>query len=491
MLGLVLEFFALAAIPLYSIPFHISRNYNEGWNAYFAQAAITGGVLYPSVDSMMINNYPPLSFYIIGAIGKLVGDNIVAGRMIAFLALMVIARNVFEFSRWLGSDRMLAGLSMGVFLLGIYTLMPQYIALNDPGFLAHAFVTSAGLVFLKARESRLWQGMFFAALLMILGGLIKHSTISLPLALCAYTVFNDRRRLGVFLITSMVVGMMVGVVAYSVWGMAMLDGVLFNARQKSIQRSVVMMLHDLPLLLPYIVMTTIAWLLRADRQKFSFVLWYLVWSMFNAFWMFSGGGVNQNVMCDAIISLSLGAAIFIIAMIGIENRFVALRGKIQALAVLLISVPWMATSLLTYLSSPYITTLAQILDAPKWEKLSETLARSEGPVACETLAICYWAHKPMEIDFFNYGQKLLTGSVYVDAPTGFLAKISKKTYTYVVIEQIPLDNSRLPRFLMEDLFQNYELPKSSQLITRGELFLVPRPSDGERIQPKSARIGSL
>ena len=474
MLGIVLEFLALVAIPLCSIPFHISRNYNEGWNAYFAQAAISGGVLYPSVDSMMINNYPPLSFYIIGAVGKLVGDNIVAGRMIAFLALMVIARNVFEFSRWLGADRMLAGLSMGVFLLGIYTLMPQYIALNDPGFLAHAFVTSAGLVFLRARESRLWQGMFFSALLMLMGGLIKHNTISLPLAFCAYTAFNDRRRLGVFLITSMVIGMIAGVVAYSIWGMAMLDGVLFHARQKSIQRSMSMLFYDLPFLLLYIAMTIIAWLLRKDRQKFSFVLWYLVWSMFNAFWMFSGVGVNQNVMCDTIISLSLGTTIFIVAINDVANRFSTIHGKIKVFAVILVSVPWMATSLLIYLNNPYITTLAQILDAPKWERLSETLARSKGPVACETLAICYWAHKPMEIDFFNYGQKLVTGSVYVNAPTGFLAKISKKTYTYVVIERIPLDNSRLPRFLMEDLFRNYEPPKSSQLITRNELFLIPR-----------------
>jgi len=179
-------------------------------------------------------------------------------------------------------------------------------------------------------------------------------------------------------------------------------------------------------------------------------------------------------MCDTIISLSLGTTIFIVAINDVANRFSTIHGKIKVFAVILVSVPWMATSLLIYLNNPYITTLAQILDAPKWERLSETLARSKGPVACETLAICYWAHKPMEIDFFNYGQKLVTGSVYVNAPTGFLAKISKKTYTYVVIERIPLDNSRLPRFLMEDLFRNYEPPKSSQLITRNELFLIPR-----------------
>jgi len=44
---------------------------NEGWNAYFADAAIHGGVLYPAADALITNNYPPLSFYLVGAAGLL------------------------------------------------------------------------------------------------------------------------------------------------------------------------------------------------------------------------------------------------------------------------------------------------------------------------------------------------------------------------------------------------------------------------------------
>jgi hypothetical protein len=32
-----------------------------------------------------------------------------------------------------------------------------------------------------------------------------------------------------------------------------------------------------------------------------------------------------------------------------------------------------------------------------------------GPVACETAALCYWAGKGFEVDFFNARQALLTG----------------------------------------------------------------------------------
>ena len=45
-------------------------NYSEGWHAYRADAALAGGVLYPAPDALTSNNYPPLSFYVVGALGR-------------------------------------------------------------------------------------------------------------------------------------------------------------------------------------------------------------------------------------------------------------------------------------------------------------------------------------------------------------------------------------------------------------------------------------
>ena len=39
------------------------------------------------------------------------------------------------------------------------------------------------------------------------------------------------------------------------------------------------------------------------------------------------------------------------------------------------------------------------------------IAGRDGPVACESLALCYWAGKDFELDFFITGQKLDTGSI--------------------------------------------------------------------------------
>jgi uncharacterized membrane protein len=47
--------------------------------------------LYPSHDKLITNNYPPLSFYIVGALGWLIGDMVLAGRLLSLGAVAVTA----------------------------------------------------------------------------------------------------------------------------------------------------------------------------------------------------------------------------------------------------------------------------------------------------------------------------------------------------------------------------------------------------------------
>ncbi len=134
--GLVLivlaMFAALVAMPVCTLFLHEPRNYNEGWNAYHAAEALSGGDLYPSWDSMRANNYPPFSFFLVGMVGRCIGDFIIAGRMISVVSLLAIAANVFSLCRWIGADRVLAAFSSAWFLLAIYSLRPGYIAMDDP-----------------------------------------------------------------------------------------------------------------------------------------------------------------------------------------------------------------------------------------------------------------------------------------------------------------------------------------------------------------------
>src|ERR1700679_2037626 len=75
------------AEPLLTLRRFIPLDPNEGWNAYFTQIALSGGNLYPGGASLITNNYPPLSFYVVGIVGLLTGDNIFAGRMVALLSM--------------------------------------------------------------------------------------------------------------------------------------------------------------------------------------------------------------------------------------------------------------------------------------------------------------------------------------------------------------------------------------------------------------------
>lgn len=56
----------------------VSLNNIEGWNAYWAAAAAQGQALYPAPSGLVTDNYPPLSFHLIGLLvrsgcGHLVG----------------------------------------------------------------------------------------------------------------------------------------------------------------------------------------------------------------------------------------------------------------------------------------------------------------------------------------------------------------------------------------------------------------------------------
>jgi hypothetical protein len=111
LLGVV--FFGMTP-PLLTIGRFIPLDPNEGWNAYFGDAAIHGGVLYPPADALITNNYPPLSFYIVGGIGYLTGNTIFAGRAIALVSLLFVAWSIYYWLRSSGSGArigLLGGLS--------------------------------------------------------------------------------------------------------------------------------------------------------------------------------------------------------------------------------------------------------------------------------------------------------------------------------------------------------------------------------------------
>ena len=153
--------------PVYRSFLLADININEAWNAYFADAAYHGGKLYPSRDQFITNNYPPVSFYILGASGALIGDTVLAGRLISLLAIAAIALAVGLMVRhWNGSRT--SALVGGLFCAsGILRFFPGYAGMNDPQLLAQAVMAIGFLAFVKAIEKD--RGHLLPLLFMILG----------------------------------------------------------------------------------------------------------------------------------------------------------------------------------------------------------------------------------------------------------------------------------------------------------------------------------
>ena len=115
----------------------VPREYNEGWNAFLAVAAVSNIQLYPDSSALNTNVYSPLSFYIVGTLGHIFGDNIIVGRMLAFISVLIVSSNIVLISRRLGASTSIAVLCGLVFLGYVTAQYDSYIGMDDPQWLAH------------------------------------------------------------------------------------------------------------------------------------------------------------------------------------------------------------------------------------------------------------------------------------------------------------------------------------------------------------------
>ena len=165
---------------LISLDLHVSFAPNEGWNGFHQASAVAGGALYPPADSFLFNNYPPLSFYLGGALGLLTGDNIIAGRWIALAAFLFTAAAIAGAARALGAGWR-AGLFGAFFFMANLAFDTNYVGINDLQMVGHALGT-AGL-WLALTGPHRTSRVAGAALLLSLALFTKHNLISQPIAL--------------------------------------------------------------------------------------------------------------------------------------------------------------------------------------------------------------------------------------------------------------------------------------------------------------------
>ncbi len=461
--GVVLTFFVafvMMSVPLAAATHKVSTNYNEGWNAYWADAATHGRPLYATKQSTVLNNYPPVSFYLVGAFGTLVGDNIYAGRIIAALSLLLVAGNVFFWLRITGSSRTIGFAGAAMFLAEFAILAPGYIAANDPQLLAHAIMLTGLSVLWRAPLER--RQIVIASVLMILAGFTKHLLISLPIAVTLWYLLRSRAALWTWLAASLGGLLVACIVVWLAYGSLFLDSIAAG-REYMLHRAVWASRFALARLWP-VLLLSVACGVRAWRflgspvgtapqtHREEFALLYLIVAGCIGVAASGGLGVSQNAFFDLLIAASLCAAL------GLESLQAMAWPKsisIAAAVALLLGSAWAIRAAVAIPESLRPIREQELRTAGQFRLLARL--GHDRRVACESLALCYWAHLPFELDMFNYGQKLKTGAVPEASCEALLVTGPITVVQLEPLEVRALAQSRLPSNCNAAIRRQYQL----------------------------------
>lgn len=388
---------ALTILPAEALFARIPINYNEGWNAFHTLRLRTGGPLYPPLSASTFINYPPLSFYVVAALHPLIGDDIFAGRVVALIAELVVALNIALAARALNVSWVLSGIAALSFIAFVAVFYPDYVAMDDPQWLGHALQTS-GLVVLLRRNRLDMATLGIVALLLVLGGLIKQNLIILPLAVTIWLAIEDRQALLRWLLAAVVlVGLALGA-SIAVYGQDLIDQVFRSERSFWTTALAYVGSNLTHRLAPYVVLAAAGTLLQRAEPRARLVGVYLALALIIGVAFLAIDGVVYSALFDLTIAMMLGTALL---FQWLAKRLVQMPA-IPATAALVFALP------LLLLGRSAFTAQADLaLDLTRqatWQQTVDRIAAAPGPVACEMLSLCYWAGRPSEVEFFNFGQ---------------------------------------------------------------------------------------
>ena len=183
------------AWPIWRSSFLVEIWPTEGWNGYFQDAAAAGLPIYPAADSLIGNNYPPLSFYAIGLAGRALGfDNLFVGRVFSPDRAGFDRSRDIPFRAYPGRGPRRRGIGALWYLAIMARNSTIYVGTNDPQLAGEAIMGAALVWFLSRCRAR--TSPTPALLLMVLAGFWKHNMVAIPVAAISW-LFIDRSRFAV------------------------------------------------------------------------------------------------------------------------------------------------------------------------------------------------------------------------------------------------------------------------------------------------------
>lgn len=439
--------------PVLFLPDPIARNYNEGWNAFRARAVVEGGSLYPPSGSTVFNNYPPLSFHLVGGLAGERGDPIVVGRVLALLSLLVVAGAIGNIAASL-TGAASRGWLAALLALGWFAVrFPHYVAMNDPQMFGHALQYLGLAVLVRHGHAR--TALIGSMLLLLLGGLVKHVLLPVPFAVAIWLFLERRRDFLVWVVGASAAVALALVAMALLYGAPVFEGILLHERAMRLHLFAMALQNWFVSLTPLFAGATALLVLGPHASRERLMLLTAAFATLVAIGVSFGEGVTYNAVFDlTFVAVILCTSVF--------DRLMRLAGTAPAAA-------WYAPLFLGLITANLFVA-APLRALRTWEAVQSRPERLQqareditfvaavaGPVLCENAALAHWADKNYEVDFFNYGQRIATGA---DDGSALLERLRAREFGLVQLDQ-PGGSSRLNPVLDAAIGEHYELTRIS------------------------------
>lgn len=437
--------------------FRHATGYNEGWNTYYSDYAATGRPLYGTPPDRLAANYPPLSFHLEGALGRLTGNFNVAGRILSLAALFWVALCAGFTVHRLSSDPR-AAMFAALFCVAWFCFFaPTCVGVNDPQMLGHGIILTGVALYAASEHSALLLAascMFFC-----LGGFTKHNLVAFPIAITLDILLRSRRRFAVWIGTAAVTACLLASLTIWVDGPYVIQHLL-APRRYVLAHAVSISGIFLRIFFPTLALSAI-WCAKAWRSRARFLAFAVPIALAAGAAFSGGGGVFVNVFYDAMIAMAMIAAL---VLADFTRRF---RPGTPAwcAAIVIIPILFSAGPILAglYSKAPTRATLAR-QDRVYAEDIAYLKSRP-GQAICFDLLLCHDAGKPLVYEHFAISQLLSLGLL---DPRTLAAELTAGKYAVIQSE----DNfAYLPPLAQAALLSRYRIDRRSAL----SVFYVPAP----------------
>jgi hypothetical protein len=389
---------ALLIRNILAIPVLAPLDPNEGWNAAHALSLLAKQALYPPPQSLMVNNYPPLSFYLVAALSRLTGDTVIAGRILALLSFLGTCGGVALVLRHMGCG-VRARLAGVLFFAAMLLIASDYVGMDDPQLLGHAIQLAALLLLLRGKI--LGAALAFAASLFL-----KHNLLALPLATLAWLFQRDRRQAWLFL-SGGVAATGLGLILFRLFYGANLLTLLASPRLLSWTNIQFAIIHLWWAILP------LACLMALRSPWKNFCLPYAGFALIFGLGFSAGDGVDANAFFDLAIACAL--------TLGLVSENMSLLAALCALPLFLI---------FNFHDNDFFFT--RNFAAQSARDIAFLKSRP-GPVLCDQLSLCLWAGKGAQMDVFNVGEQIKTGK---RDPAALARMIAAKRFAILQLQDL-------------------------------------------------------